>query len=1004
MVESLKIKGNIMNKIMLIIVTLTMLISQGFSFKVTSHVAVANKTLDDITKSFAKSSTTNKLEFHGIEFDVYYDDGYQAILNYPDYFRMGVTGPDAFPDMVGGQQVLHTNNGELNHGFPLLTKVKHEERILPSQYRSIDFAMKLLKKAKDSNEPRNLSFALGYIGHCVGDGFMHTQVNEWASGAFDYFGGDGLYGTLSEEVKHIASEGFVDHNIPDHLRTNLNLKAPYDFLDDFFSEFKEPDIEVESLSVIYNNIKADYPDKYQDILDNCTTWERSTFILLKMNPFKNISGSCENYENRVKLSKDDQYLNEAEQLRQQQIAFKNSEGEHMGGMVYDWFKWQENMLNSIEPSIKSLIHDYSIVAPFSLEAVEYLLDDAGLSWAKVISNDILNVVTQSPITDYSEEIDDNIEDLRGKLQAYRRNWAVLSKCTMQNLVKAYRKDANDNCVDAISDLSFVGIDGSDLNLFKVELENLFKMHDGGDHNKVGDNVKRAKNYLISSLKIINLDEILIPSKIREGWVKFKQMMNEQLRKEPLNSLLKVEAQKLMAYECAGNVLVCNERCIVNECAGKIYNCMEGSQNWCDTYSGCGMVNNKTICQNYGLGELCSPSLRDGCHKTNPAYQQCMSITGLKDVGKCASIVQGCENCSDKCAMDMGVCETRAVKKLWSDDRSIDLINKSMDNIIALGDEAKQIVYDMIEITACQRAKKHGLAIEEFHRTYNMYKSLELIAEQGEYALVNFAFMQEDLQDIQWYNQLVASNPDSEFINFLNEIRDGSAGSYDGIYKEFEVDVPEKCLEFSFEPNGAFYKDPRFQNFYKSTTFATIPGPTAKTILNAMGGNVPDAFMPFYNATQATKLIPLSSKTDIEKIFDQAGARKDFLPWNNNENYSATCYDVDGSINVFCDAIISLDDPNCFNCEMPTTDAPSPLTHEWLINNLEPELIHHNGEYVTWMRRRGLVAWNDEGSSYSSTSFLFANHPEVTSKIYTKIFKPKRDVNIVPTIITPLLLN
>ena len=79
-----------------------------------------------------------------------------------------------------------------------------------------------------------IAFAVGYLGHLAGDGFAHTFVNTWARGVFDVGEGDGLYGSATEEMKHLAIEDFLDHALPKSSPEELRIDAPHGFLRSVF--------------------------------------------------------------------------------------------------------------------------------------------------------------------------------------------------------------------------------------------------------------------------------------------------------------------------------------------------------------------------------------------------------------------------------------------------------------------------------------------------------------------------------------------------------------------------------------------------------------------------------------------------------------------------------------------------------------------------------------------------------------------------------------------------
>lgn len=68
----------------------------------------------------------------------------------------------------------------------------------------------------------------------AGDGFAHTFVNMWSRGIFSYTDGRGLFSSLTEEVKHMAIQGFLDSNLPKVRDEQLKIKAPKGFLNEIF--------------------------------------------------------------------------------------------------------------------------------------------------------------------------------------------------------------------------------------------------------------------------------------------------------------------------------------------------------------------------------------------------------------------------------------------------------------------------------------------------------------------------------------------------------------------------------------------------------------------------------------------------------------------------------------------------------------------------------------------------------------------------------------------------
>lgn len=128
-----------------------------------------------------------------------------ALLAAPDHYRAGVIGPDAFPDLVMGQSVVHpgtdpgpdgvttaTTGDWLVHVLDSAWDVQTDDRYTPAARRQV------------------LAFAYGFLTHAAGDVWAHTFVNELA---------DGVFPALSEvatdaeaaavALRHIVVEGYV---------------------------------------------------------------------------------------------------------------------------------------------------------------------------------------------------------------------------------------------------------------------------------------------------------------------------------------------------------------------------------------------------------------------------------------------------------------------------------------------------------------------------------------------------------------------------------------------------------------------------------------------------------------------------------------------------------------------------------------------------------------------------------------------------------------------------
>ena len=131
-----------------------------------------------------------------------------ALKNHPAHFRAGAIGPDAYPDMLTGQSIIH----------PLDTN-----RATHTFHQGSDAWLNMLwEKAKNiarQGDLRPLAFVFGFLTHAAGDMYAHTFVNYYAGGPFE----------LGENaVTHIIVEGYVGLRSP-----NPTFELSIDGIEDF---------------------------------------------------------------------------------------------------------------------------------------------------------------------------------------------------------------------------------------------------------------------------------------------------------------------------------------------------------------------------------------------------------------------------------------------------------------------------------------------------------------------------------------------------------------------------------------------------------------------------------------------------------------------------------------------------------------------------------------------------------------------------------------------------
>lgn len=220
------------------------------AFKLKTHIAIANKAVASITSSGGRPVVT--VPTFG---DVFIDNDtlVNALRLFPEHFRAGVMGPDAFPDLIGGQMFVHVDKGDLLcEQVPADPDCARSGVLLEHRkfkaWRSIDYGMYQLARANAyrademTGEASNarlqaIAFSYGYLSHMIGDGFAHSYVNEWVRGAFDIFTGrpGTLFGPPTEELQHLAVEGYIDHHVP-MTQAELQIAWPAEFLRTMYLE------------------------------------------------------------------------------------------------------------------------------------------------------------------------------------------------------------------------------------------------------------------------------------------------------------------------------------------------------------------------------------------------------------------------------------------------------------------------------------------------------------------------------------------------------------------------------------------------------------------------------------------------------------------------------------------------------------------------------------------------------------------------------------------------
>jgi hypothetical protein len=111
----------------------------------------------------------------------------RVIRDFPEQFKAGALGPDAFPDLLTGQTGIHPDNQSIGHSF------------------SDEWLAMLWNEAKKQSSNKIKSFLVGFMTHYAGDLYGHHFVNRYSGGPFK----------LGENaLKHLVLESYFDKRVP----------------------------------------------------------------------------------------------------------------------------------------------------------------------------------------------------------------------------------------------------------------------------------------------------------------------------------------------------------------------------------------------------------------------------------------------------------------------------------------------------------------------------------------------------------------------------------------------------------------------------------------------------------------------------------------------------------------------------------------------------------------------------------------------------------------------
>lgn len=205
----------------------------AYAWKPNTHVFLAEEVIKDAIDDGKVSIYRTDYENSGILDKVGDYEVDPELLNalraHPQQYRAGVLGPDAYPDILTGQQVIHPDNSS-SGGSISNSWLKY---------------LWDLTSTPDNNTPPIKAFVAGYLTHAAGDMYGHTFVNNFTGDAF-------TFEPPTNAIKHIVLEGYVGKRTPLIVSSNNQFVTENDVSIDGVEDF------------IYRNMVDAKPDSPLD--------------------------------------------------------------------------------------------------------------------------------------------------------------------------------------------------------------------------------------------------------------------------------------------------------------------------------------------------------------------------------------------------------------------------------------------------------------------------------------------------------------------------------------------------------------------------------------------------------------------------------------------------------------------------------------------------------------------------------------------------------------------
>lgn len=173
-------------------------LSSAYAWKPNTHVYLAEEVIKDAIPdgqvticrtNFVTHEITQNCSNYQVDPEIL-----QAIRSYPQQFRAGVLGPDAYPDILTGQQVIHPDES-----------LPHKPEPPGGTNSWLQYLWDRSNAEQGGSRLPVRAFTVGFLTHSAGDLFGHTFVNNYTGGPFSIG---------PNAVRHVVLEGYIGKRTP----------------------------------------------------------------------------------------------------------------------------------------------------------------------------------------------------------------------------------------------------------------------------------------------------------------------------------------------------------------------------------------------------------------------------------------------------------------------------------------------------------------------------------------------------------------------------------------------------------------------------------------------------------------------------------------------------------------------------------------------------------------------------------------------------------------------